>query len=206
MKPQSYDECYPGRFLKAGLVVPGQTLRITAVDTDELESNDGVKMKTILSFDAAKPLITCKTSGICLREMFGNRPQVDWVGKRIVLFAAEWAGEPCVRIWGSPDIAVDQTVLIALPKKKPFTMLMRATGAPKAAARPAPAQAAPAEPKTERRPEVKAYLAAMKEATELAHLDPIEEGLVNADNLTPDETQFLAAALAKRQRQLKGEP
>ena len=62
--------------------------------------------------------------------MFGRVPY-EWVGRRIALFATEWGGEPCIRIWGSPDIERDIEVLIELPRKRPFPMTMHAMGSPR---------------------------------------------------------------------------
>jgi len=68
-------------------------------------------------------LVTCKTNGLCLKAMFGDRLQ-NWVGKRVTLFPGEWNGEPCIRVWGSPDIPADISVDIRLPRRKPFRMTM----------------------------------------------------------------------------------
>ncbi len=127
-KPSVYDELYPGRFLKAGLfkgVKP--TLTIKDVDVEELIGDDNKpKQKAILSF-AERPMqhVMCKTNGLCLKAMFGPILK-DWVGKRVTLFAGQWNGEECIRVWGSPDIASDINVTITLPRRKPFDMRLHA--------------------------------------------------------------------------------
>lgn len=121
-KPVDYDQLYPGRFIKAGeLLGKKVTLTITDVDLEDLMGEDGKeKAKAIVSFrETQKKLVTCKTNGICLREMFGKQ-LANWVGKRVTLFPDTWNGEPCIRIWGSPDIEEDLEVQIALPRRRPF--------------------------------------------------------------------------------------
>lgn len=121
-KPVDYDQLYPGRFIKAGeLLGKKVTLTITDVDLEDLMGEDGKeKAKAIVSFrETQKKLVTCKTNGICLREMFGKQ-LANWVGKRVTLFPDTWNGEPCIRVWGSPDIEEDLEVQIALPRRRPF--------------------------------------------------------------------------------------
>lgn len=125
-KPTNFDELYPGRFLKAGLL-KGQkiTLTIKGVDTESLEDNTGKpKTKAILSFvERPMELVACKTNGLCLKAMFGKE-LADWYGKRVTLFQGQWNGEECIRIWGSPDIDKDFDVSVELPRRRPFTMTM----------------------------------------------------------------------------------
>lgn len=146
-RPVSFDELYPGRFLKAGLLGDKKpTLTIRDVLVEELEGSDGVKKKAILYFrETDLGLVACKTNGLCVRQMFGAKVQ-EWVGKRITLFATEFNGEPCIRVWGSPDIAEDMSVEISLPKRKPFRMQLRRTDTRR---RATPDQAPAAEPARE---------------------------------------------------------
>jgi len=125
-KPTNYDELYPGRFLKAGLL-KGQkvTLTIKDVDLEQMEDNTGKpKAKAIVSF-AERPLelVACKTNGLCLKAMFGKE-LTNWIGKRVTLFPGQWNGEECIRIWGSPDIDKQFEVSIELPRRRPFPMTM----------------------------------------------------------------------------------
>lgn len=130
-KPVDYDQLYPGRFLKAGeFLGKKQGFTISDVDLEELVGDDGKpKVKCILSFEETeKKLVTCKTNGICLKEMFGKKLP-DWIGKRIVLFPDVWNGEPAIRVWGSPDIERDIDVEVVLPRRRPFRKTMRAVTA-----------------------------------------------------------------------------
>jgi hypothetical protein len=121
-KPVDFDQLYPGRFIKAGeLLGKKVTLTITNVDLEDLMGEDGKeKAKAIVGFrETPKKLVTCKTNGICLREMFGKKLS-EWIGKRVTLFPDTWNGEPCIRIWGSPDLESDVDVQITLPRRRPF--------------------------------------------------------------------------------------
>jgi hypothetical protein len=124
----NFDELYPGRFLKAGLFKGGKpTLTIKDVDIEEMPGEDGKpKIKAVLSFnERPMQLVMCKTNGLCLKAMFGKELK-DWIGKRVTLFAGQWNGEECIRVWGSPDIEKDFPVSIELPRRKPFPMTMHA--------------------------------------------------------------------------------
>lgn len=151
-KPTVYDQLYPGRFLKAAeLLGKKVTLTISDVDLEELEGDDGKRVKAIVSLkETEKKLVLCKTNGMCLREMFGKQI-AGWIGKRITLFEDQWNGEPATRIWGSPDIAADLEVDIALPRRRPFKKTMhRAVIASRANAGATTAKAAGAAPDTRR--------------------------------------------------------
>lgn len=142
---ESFDQLYPGRFIKAGLFKgTKQEFTIEDVQQEELEGDKGSEMKVILKMRSqrGKPveLVLAKLNALCLREMFSSSVPA-WIGKRIVLFpTADFApmkkGEPCIRVWGSPDIDAPVNVTIKLPKRKAFDMTMRPTAQP-------PQQAAP---------------------------------------------------------------
>ena len=127
-KPTVYDELYPGRFLKAGLLKGMKvTLTIKDVDIEGLEGDDGKKQqKAILAFEE-RPMqhVMCKTNGVCIKAMFGPT-LANWIGKRVTLFESQWNGEPCIRVWGSPDIPQDLKVTVSLPRRRPFDMVLHA--------------------------------------------------------------------------------
>jgi len=124
-KPTSYDQLYPGRFIKAvELLGKKVTLTIADVELEDLEGDDGKKTKALVRFkETPKMLVLCKTNGMCVRDMFGKEI-ANWIGKRITLFEDVWNGEPATRIWGSPDIAEDLEVTVALPRRRPFKKTM----------------------------------------------------------------------------------
>jgi hypothetical protein len=133
-KPVDFDQLYPGRFIKAGeLLGKKVTLTIADVDLEDLVGEDGKpKAKAIVAFrETEKSLVCCKTNGICLKEMFGKQIS-EWIGKRVTIFPDTWNGEPCIRIWGSPDLPQDLDVQITLPRRRPFKKtLHRVEAAPK---------------------------------------------------------------------------
>jgi hypothetical protein len=139
--PTDWDELYPGRFLKAGdLKDKKVTLTIASVRVDELVGDKGPQIKGVIHFQQTeKEWALNKTNGICLKEMFGRKVQ-EWVGKRVTIFAAAWDGEPCIRVWGSPDIEADRDVTVQLPRKRPFKMTMHKV---EPRARPSVVQSAP---------------------------------------------------------------
>jgi len=144
-KPNTYDQMYPGRFLKAGLFEGKHvTLTIKDVNLEELEGDDGKKTKALIAFNETEmQLVTAKTNGLCIKHMFGDKLS-GWIGKRVTFFPSTWNGEPAIRVWGSPDIPADMNVSIQLPRRKPIPMVMHHVG-PAGPAAPAdpPAQAAP---------------------------------------------------------------
>jgi hypothetical protein len=130
-KPVDFDQLYPGRFLKAGeLLGKKVTLTIADYDLEELQGDDGTKKaKAIISFkETEKKLVACKTNGVCLKAMFG-KTLPEWPGKRVTIFPDLWNGEPCIRIWGSPDIEKEFDVEITLPRRRPFKKTMHKTTA-----------------------------------------------------------------------------
>jgi hypothetical protein len=125
-KPVDWDELYPGRFLHAAdLKGKKVTVRISDVTIEELVGDKGPQIKGLMSFEGKdKQFALNKTNGIMIKAMFG-RKIADWIGKRITLFEDTWDGEPCLRVWGSPDIEKDMVVTVALPRKRPFDRTMR---------------------------------------------------------------------------------
>jgi len=125
-KPTVFDQLYAGRFLKAGeLLGKKVTLTISDVDLEELQGDDGAKKaKAIISFtETEKKMVSCKTNGVCIKEMFGKELK-NWLGKRITIYEDVWNGEPCIRVWGSPDIAEEFEVTVTLPRRRPFKKTM----------------------------------------------------------------------------------
>lgn len=122
--PTSYDELFPGRFLKAHECLNKPTFTIEHVRIETLSSEDkGDKDTPLVMFrESPRGLVLNKTNGQCLKHMFG--PVLDeWKGRRIVLMCddnVQLGRERVsgVRIYGSPDIAKDTAVEIKLPKRK----------------------------------------------------------------------------------------
>ena len=138
-RPVDYDEMYPGRFLKAGLLqtkLGSRTPIVTIIDVEleELPQDDGKnKDRGILTLkESTLQICLNRTNGDCLKAMFGTKPSRDWIGKRIGL-CVELDRDPsskngkvdAIRIAGSPDIEDDVIATIKLPKRKPKDRTLR---------------------------------------------------------------------------------
>lgn len=148
-EPKSYGDLYPGRFLRAdsSTFANGKkpVFTIDRIILDELEGEDGKEVKVIMTF-AETPLswILPKLCALGCKQAFGA-DVTKWRGKRLCLFAtdtqmpfpvtraaAETARregkpapkpEPCLRIFGSPDIAEDFTYAYLPPRRKTPVMV-----------------------------------------------------------------------------------
>ena len=136
IRVDSFDQLYPGRFVKAGdLGAAKPTVQIEDVWQEDLEGERGIERKVVVSFvGRQKRLVLAKINGLALRNMFG--PDVkQWIGKRVVLHATAdlmpiRRGEPCIRVYGSPDIAADVRMEWKPAQRKKMTWTLFATGAP----------------------------------------------------------------------------
>ena len=128
-KPRSYDEMFPGRFLKAGLLLGKEhTLTISDVRIVALEGDKGVQDRAIVSFDgASRGMVLNRTNAECLRAMFGSDVGA-WTGKRVTIYPTRdrFGSEEvdAIRIRGSPDLAAPVTAVVRLPKRKPKSIAL----------------------------------------------------------------------------------
>ena len=130
MKGLDYDALFPGRFLKAGdFGGRDVTVTISGIDLEDLpQEKGGDKPKGIISFEGKKKkLVLNRTNGECIKAMFG-RDTGEWIGKRITLYPADFQGDLCIRVKGSPDIEKPITFELKLPRKKPQPKTMLKTG------------------------------------------------------------------------------
>lgn len=137
----NFDELYPGRWLRAGLLGDRKaTVQIDDVWLEDLPCEDGTEQKAVCSFTGkSAQLVLCKLNATCFVGMFGTAID-DWRGKRVVLYATaeimpmprkrgdQRPPAPCIRVWGSPDIEADIAVIFEPPRRRPIHMTMRATG------------------------------------------------------------------------------
>lgn len=141
----NFDQLYPGRFIKAGdLAGKKVTLTLGTIRREQLEGEDGAEWKVIVTFAERpdKELVLPKLNATCIVAMFG-KDLTNWRGKRVVLYATTdympmrkgGVAEPCIRIWGSPDIERDVPVCFEFTRKiggkttrGKVNMTMRATG------------------------------------------------------------------------------
>ena len=128
---ETYEDLYPSRFIRAADLKGRQVkLTIASVFHEVLTGEKGDETKVILAFkETPKQYVAPKIVGVCIREMFG-RAVANWIGKRVVFYPTAdlmplKRGEPCVRVWGSPDIERDMTFQWTPPRRKAITLTVR---------------------------------------------------------------------------------
>ena len=130
----SYDQLFPGRFIKAGEMTDKPvTLKIKSVVLDAIEAEDGTeKMQAVVNFvEIKRQWALNKTNAQCLVAMWGHDSD-DWVGKRVTLFAEPdtsgmSASGVCLRVKGSPDIDGPVKAEIKLPRRRPIARTLTKT-------------------------------------------------------------------------------
>ena len=132
--PGSYSEMYPNRFVIADML-KGQkvTLTIKTITGEGLMSEDGgANLEWVVAF-AERPLefVMNKTNAFCLYRMFGGDPH-SWINRKITLFPTTVKAfgqvQPCIRIWGSPDLAEEMPITVPQGRKKALEMVMHKVG------------------------------------------------------------------------------
>ena len=137
--PGSYSEMYPSRFIRADMLKNAKvTLTIKNIVGEGLMTEDGgANLEWVASF-SERPLefVVNKTNAFCMYRMWGGDPH-SWIGKKITLFPTTVKAfgqvHPCIRVWGSPEIAEDLPITIPQGRKKAIEMTMHkvaAKGAP----------------------------------------------------------------------------
>jgi hypothetical protein len=192
---QSFDELYPGRFLKAGLF-NGQpaTFTIKDIAREELEGEKGPEPKIVMSFaETPQPLVLAKVNAVAIKAMFG--PQVtEWIGKRVTFYGTTTImplptrkDEPCIRVWGSPDIDEEIRCEWTPPRKRKLVQTLK------------PVISAT----------LQAALAKVEAATAAADLEAImarAAQLTEAGKLSPAEFAKIGAAIDSRSTELARAP
>jgi hypothetical protein len=132
----TFDDLYPGRFLKAGNIPNGKAnYTIKAVVRDQVEGEKGMEDKVVMSFEeTAMQLVLPKVNAVAIRAMFGGDVQ-QWIGKRVTLFTTTEImpyparrNEPCIRVFGSPDIMEEVVCEWTPPKRRKLTQKLQPTG------------------------------------------------------------------------------
>lgn len=159
-KPSSYDELFPGRFLKAGLFFGKElTLRIVDVRLEMMPDKKGTivnadgercKNQAILTVETPagrkvdQEIALNKTNANCIAGMFGKqlRGEGGWVG-RLVTFGprrVEAFGEEvdAIRVVGSPDMKEAEKTFTFRCGRSDKTVTMKRTPMPVMPAPPAP--------------------------------------------------------------------
>lgn len=110
-KGLSFDQLYPGTYLKAGeFDGKAVTLTITGVTREMLSNGSGSEEgAVIVSFvETEKKLVLVKTNGVCCRAMWGDHSG-DWIGHKLTLHPVkDTSGLSesglCIRVKGSPEL------------------------------------------------------------------------------------------------------
>jgi hypothetical protein len=147
----NFDDLYPGRFLKAGMF-NGQpvTYTIENVQHDEIEGDKGAEKKVVLSFrETPFELVLPKINAVAIKAMFGPQVQ-EWIGKRVTLYGTtaimpfpKKKDEPCIRVFGSPDIAAEVRCEWTPPRRKVVVQILKPMQSPVLTAALAAIAAAP---------------------------------------------------------------
>ena len=180
----NFDDLYPSRFLKAGNIPNGKaSYPIKAVAKEPLETDQGTEEKVVTTFEeTAMQLVLAKVNALCIRAMFGSDVK-QWIGKRLTLFTTteimpfpRRRDEPCIRIFGSPDIKEEVVCEWTPPKRRKLVQKLQPTGCFQVAAR------------------------AIKQATpdQLSAMRKRVDDLLKAEELTAEEHKTLIAQIAAR--------
>jgi hypothetical protein len=132
----NFDDLYPSRFLKAGNLPNGKAnYTIKAVAREQLEVENGIEEKVVMTFEeTAMQLVLAKVNAVCIRAMFGSDVQ-QWIGKRVTFYATteimpfpRRRNEPCIRVFGSPDIQEEVVCEWTPPKRRKLVQKLQPTG------------------------------------------------------------------------------
>lgn len=136
--PATFDQLFPGRFLRAGTFAGKQrTLTIDRIWREELEGEKGVEKKAIVAFrETPMQLVLCKLNGHCLRALFGS-DVTQWIGKTVTLYptdqlmpmpTAKGDDRFCVRVYGAPGLDRELQTEFCPPFRRPIKITLRPTG------------------------------------------------------------------------------
>lgn len=111
------------------------TLKIERVEHKEIEDEEKKTRaeRWILYFEGArKPLLLNRTNATCIAAMFSSESEA-WAGHRVTFYtttieSGKFKGEKAVRVRGSPELPANLTFEMKLPRKKPVTVTLLATG------------------------------------------------------------------------------
>jgi hypothetical protein len=136
----SYDDLFPSRFLKAEMLTDEfNTFCIKDVYVAELETEDKkIERKAVIAFSDCKYELTlAKVNGEAIKAMFG-RDVKNWIGKRVTLWSTNTImpfpkkpNDPCVRVFGSPDIDREVVCAWTPPRKREIVMRLQPTVHPR---------------------------------------------------------------------------
>ena len=131
-----FEELYPNRFLKGVTLSTPKTIRILGFVGEMLEGEDGAKEKAVLRYrdkEGEGEIVWCKTNAILTSKLFGD-DYTQWAGHLVTIWydptvalGKEKVGG--IRVYGSPEIALEMRVGIKRPRrKKEEVFILRPTG------------------------------------------------------------------------------
>ncbi len=197
-EPRSWEELFPGRFLKHSHVGAGTEVTIERVYNTTVDDKlaQVARIAPVQGIEQQDWGLN-KTNGLCLRAMFGDTIR-DWFGKRVYLHEStvehgREKGKPCIRIAASRDIPSDVKAVIDFHTKriKPFTITIKAIAQAKTAN------------KVEATPAAKAFSSQVKGATSLEALTELAlsiEEYLDQNKITRDEAKSLMDGINARSK------
>jgi len=146
-KSLSFDELYPGTYLRAGSFKgKAATLTVTSVTREMLSNGSGGEEgAVIIAFEETElKFVANKTNGVCFRALWGD-DSGEWIGHRITLHPVKdesglSESGLCIRVKGSPELEKPLKFRSHLGRKL-VTQTLQPTGK-----KPEPAAVEPEEP------------------------------------------------------------
>ncbi len=205
-EPSTWDELFPGKFLKHSHLRGETELHIVRVYNTTIDG----ELAQVAQFQPVRGIAQVdwglnKTNGICLRAMFGDAIKKDWTGKRVtvkpsVVEHGREKGKPCIRVCASSDIPADLKVVVDFKTKriKPFIIVVRS-------GMHTPEAMAGGKRRPDASPAAKAMAAQLRASVSIAELTQLSQSVESAmDNqtITPEEGDALLTGITKRAEEL----
>jgi hypothetical protein len=111
MRGKSFDELYPGKYIRASEFKDKPvTLTVKSVDREMLSNGTGGEEgAVVMEFEETpKALVVNRTNGVAFRALYGD-DSGDWIGKQITLHAVPDSSGlsesgKCIRVLGAPQL------------------------------------------------------------------------------------------------------
>jgi hypothetical protein len=126
------------------------TYTIKSIQHDEIEGEKGTEQKVVLTFQETPfEHVLPKINAVAIKAMFGAQVQ-EWIGKRVTFYGTtaimpfpKKKDEPCIRVFGSPDIKADVRCEWTPPRRKAVVQTLKPVQSPVLIAALAAIEAAP---------------------------------------------------------------
>jgi hypothetical protein len=108
------------------------TYTIKSIQHDDIEGEKGTEQKVVLTFQETPfEHVLPKINAVAIKAMFGPQVQ-EWIGKRVTLYGTtaimpfpKKKDEPCIRVFGSPDIRADVRCEWTPPRRKVVVQILK---------------------------------------------------------------------------------